>query len=422
MRRARFVLFLLLLAASGCDSDEKDPPRPAGTTVSVNVDSPVVTRGSMNGFIHSLSATEPADALVAPLAPRLWRSDLLRAPPGRATALGASYQVVLSDLWGYPANGWNGRGPPWADLGAWERFVRRLAREHRGQPVGWDIWNEPDGPTFWSGGRARFFRTYAVANRVLREELGTEVEIAGPSVSRWSPVWIEAFLDHCLAARCRISALTWHENLRPGDPIAGISQHLREGRSRFLDDPRYAALGVKEIHVNEYVGRAHRSLPGEAVAYLAELEEGGADLAARSCWSEADCAPAALGGLLDPGSGAPRAVWWAHRWYAQGAGARVRSAPGDDGVFVLASRPGAGEVQVLLGRVGSAGVGVELAVSGLPASGTARFTVDRVSGTGDRAARPERLRGGQVGIEDGRLRLSVPELGGHEAALITLVF
>ena len=418
------MLVLLLLTVPGCDSEpEPQPsPPPAEATVDVDAATPVSTRGSMNGFIHSLSATEPAETVVAPLAPRLWRSDLVRAPLERATALGARYQLVLSDLWGYPANGWNGRGPPWADLGAWERFVRRVARDHRGRSIGWDIWNEPDGATFWEGGRDRFLPTYAVANRALREELGAGVEIAGPSVSRWSPLWIEAFLDHCLAERCRISALSWHENLRPDDPIGAVSQHLREGRSRFVEDPRYSSLGMREIHVNEYVGREHRYLPGAAVAYLAELEDGGADLAARSCWSEADCAPAGLGGLLDPGSGAPRAVWWAHRWYARGAGARVRSSSDDDGVVVLASRPAEGEVQVLVGRVGSAPVGVELAVSGLPGSGTARFTVDRVSASGDRAARPERLNGGQVRIEDGRLRLSVPELGGHAVALVTLAF
>ncbi len=388
----------------------------------MQVDQPVPTQGSMNGFIHSLSATEPADDLVRPLAPRLWRSDLIRAPLDRALALGAHYQLVLSDLWGYPANDWNGRGPPWADLAAWEEFVRQVAREHEGEPISWDIWNEPNGPTFWSGGRERFFRTYAVANRALREELGEQIEIVGPSVSRWSPEWIEAFLDHCLAERCRLTALSWHENLRPDDAIADISEHLREGRSRFLDDARYAPLGMREINVNEYVGREHGKLPGEAVAYLAELEKGGADLAARSCWSEADCAPAALGGLLDPGRGAPRAVWWAHRWYAQGAGARVRSASGDDGVFVLASRPGDGEVQVLIGRGASAPVDVEVALSGLPPSRTAQFTVDRVSATEQGPSRPARRNGGQVRIEDGQLRLFVPELGGHEAALVTLVF
>ncbi len=120
---------LAATAVAGCERDEPLPPAPRpDATVTVQTGDVVQTRGSMNGFLHSLSATEPRDALVAPLAPRLWRSDLTRASPERARALGARYLVVLSDLWGYPKDGWNGRGPPWANLRRWERFVRATAR------------------------------------------------------------------------------------------------------------------------------------------------------------------------------------------------------------------------------------------------------------------------------------------------------
>ncbi len=381
----------------------------------------------MNGFIHSLSASEPRDDLVRPLAPRLWRSDLSRAPLGRARALGARYQLVLSDLWGYPSNDWNGRGPPWADLAAWERFVRRVARRHRGLPLSWDIWNEPNGPSFWSGGRARFFATYAVANRALREELGDRAEIVGPSVSRYSPEWIDAFLGHCAVARCRISALSWHENLRPEDPLEGIADHLADARSRVLADPRYADLGMSEIHVNEYVGAVDRYLPGEAVAYLSQLEAGGADLAALSCWTEEDCAPAGLDGLVAPAEDAPRAVWWAHRWYAQGAGARLRGESSNPSVAVLASAPAEGRVEVLLGHVGARSPGkavspvaVEVTLAGLPQSGRFRATIDRLPAAGDAAVVPQRVEDRELSVEGGALRLAVPALGAHEAALLTL--
>lgn len=427
---ARLTFFLLLAALAGCNSGESPkPPPPTGprATVTVEVDQRVPTRGSMNGFIHSLGATEPPDDLVAPLAPRLFRSDLIRASVDRAAELGARYQLVLSDLWGYPANGWNGRGPPWADLDGWERFVRGVARDHAGRSMSWDIWNEPNGATFWEGGRERFFRTYAVANRVLREELGPDVEIAGPSVSRWSPLWIEAFLARCLSESCRISALTWHENLRPDDPITEVSDHLRDARSRLMADPRYAPLGLTEIHVNEYVGREDRYLPGAAVAYFAELEDGGADLAALSCWNEADCGPAGLGGLL--AAGAPRSAWWAHRWYARGADTRVRSKSGSGGVTALASRPSPGEVEVLLGHVGprppsgeASPLSIDVAVKGLPASADAQVTIDRVGASGEAAANPERVDEREMKIRDGRLRVLVPELGAHEAALLSLAF
>ena len=170
----------------------------------------------MNGFLHSLSDTQPAQALVAPLAPRLWRSDLAQASLDRATRLGARYEVVLGNLWGYPREGWRGRGPPWADLGAWRRFVRSTARAHRDKPVMWDVWNEPDVKEFWVGGRKRFLRTYAVAARVLRAELGERAMIGGPSISRYSLAYLRAFLENCRRERCPVSFLSWHENLQTG--------------------------------------------------------------------------------------------------------------------------------------------------------------------------------------------------------------
>ena len=65
--------------------------------------------------------------------------------------------------------------------------MRDTARAQRGRPLMWDIWNEPDVRDFWRGGRRRLIRTYVVAARALREELGPGVVIGGPSISRYSP-------------------------------------------------------------------------------------------------------------------------------------------------------------------------------------------------------------------------------------------
>ena len=423
---AAIALGVLLLGGEGKE-EGPGPTPPADVRVTVSLSEAVRTRGSMNGFIHSLDGALPPDSRVVPLAPRLWRSDGLRAPIDRATGFGAGYQLVLSDLWGYPQSDWGGRGAPWRDLGAWERFVRRTARTHRGQPVQWDIWNEANDPGFWSGGRRRFFEVYSVANRVLRQELGPGVSIGGPSISRYAPRWLRAFLDHCLAARCRLDFLSWHENLEASDPLDSISAHLTDGRKQFLDQPRYAALGLGEIHVNEYVGREDRHLPGEAVAYLAQLERGGADRAARSCWSREDCSPAGLDGLLTA-DGSPRAVWWAHRWYADGLGSRVKSRSDDPAVAVLASAQAPGRAHVLLGHVAPRGSGarsaakaIEVALEGLGPRGRAQLTIDRVAAAGEAPVpRPERIAEREVEIDAGSLRLAVPALGVNEAALVRL--
>lgn len=430
-----------LALVTGCNTGERERPSPldappapataaaAPVEVRVETGSPAPVRASMNGFIHSLDADQPPNAMVVPLRPKLWRSDLLRAPVDRVRALGAEYEFVVSDLWGYPPTGWAGRGPPWADLGKWERFVRRLAREQAGEPIAWDIWNEPNNPAFWEGGSKRFFEVYAVANRVLNEELGPDAVIGGPSTSRYSPKWFTAMLDSCLAASCAIDFLAWHENLTPKDQLDSISEHLTDARARFLESERYAALGMRQIHVNEYVGLEDRYLVGETVAYLEQLERGGADRAARSCWTDEECSPPALGGLLAP-DGSPRGTWWVHRWYADGAATRVRSESSDPAVAVLAGSTTPGQAQVLLGHVtprpapatpqpDTTPVSLELA--GLPQGSGHSIRVERVPAAGQATVvRPEVLEERQVNGVQGVVRVELPPIGRHEAMRVIL--
>jgi len=426
------------LLGSGDEQTTRPPGAPlapeagrADVAVSASLDERVETRGSMNGFIHSLDATLPADDKVVSLAPRLWRSEPMRAPIDRAIAFGAQYQLVLSDLWGYPQSDWNGRGPPWRDLAAWEGFVRDTARAYRSRPVTWDIWNEPNDPGFWRGGQRRFLEVYSRANRVLREELGPEIVIGGPSISRYAPRWLAGFLDHCLAADCRVSFLSWHENLEPVDPLDSISAHLTDARRRFMEEPRYAPLGLREIHINEYVGKSDRYLAGETVSYVDQLERGGADRAARSCWSSQDCSPASLDGLLTPG-GVPRSVWWAHRWYAQGAKSRVRSESSHTTVPVLAAAEPT-RAQVLLGYAPRRGAleprapslkRVRLTLRGgvLRTAPRVHVRAEIVQGASGEEPEPtpllvvDRL----LEPEKGTLRLKLPELGLHEAMLVVV--
>jgi len=415
------IVAVALLVTGEAEHERTGPAPRADVTVTVSLDEPVRTRGSMNGFIHSLDATLPADDRVAPLAPRLWRSDGMRAPIDRATAFGARYQLVLSDLWGYPPSDWNGRGPPWRDLAAWERFVRATARASRGRPVIWDIWNEPNDPGFWSGGQRRFFDVYSRANRVLREELGPNVAIAGPSVSRYAPRWLRAFLGHCLAKSCRVRYLAWHENLEASDPLESISQHLADARKRFVEEPRFEALGLRDIHVGEYVGKSDRHLPGEAVSYLQQLERGGADRGARSCWSEEDCSAAGLDGLLTA-EGAPRATWWAHRWYADGEDSRVRAHSSHGALAALASAS-AGRAGVLLGnarhRAGASSRRVRLRLRGELATDV-RVRVERVLAGEAAMPEPEVVLDRELRSRDGELSVMLPSLPAHAAMRVSV--
>jgi hypothetical protein len=75
----------------------------------------------------------------------------------------------------------------------------------------WDIWNEPNFEIFWDGTREQFFETFAIAERIMREELGADARIVGPSTSTWRLDWIQGRADFCLQRGCRFDAVSWHD-------------------------------------------------------------------------------------------------------------------------------------------------------------------------------------------------------------------
>ncbi len=443
------VALVLVLRSGGSSEPEKagPPPRTAPPAATVPAPGPPVdvsvvadlgatpTRtASMSGFLHSLAQPNPPDAMISPLRPRLWRSVPTLAPPDRAIRLGARYQLVLSDLWGYPGSNWNGKGPPWLDLAGWERTVRAAARTMTGLSVEWDVWNEPDNPAFFTGTQDEYFRLYDVADRVLRQEVGPDVVVGGPSTTQARPEWLEGLLDHCRAAGCRVGFLSWHANLQPNEQITSITETLRRVRARVL--PRYSDIGLTRLEVNESVGPADQYRPGEILGFLHSMEAGGAAAAARSCWPALDgtdnCRNGTLEGLVTP-DGRPRSAWWAYRAYADGVDGRVPSRSSDPAVAVLAGgRAGSGgEAQVVLGRLdrvqpGAPPLELELTLNGVgqaPAlSGAKRVRVDvsLLPDSGEAPLPVPRPVSTQVVAVTGSVPIRVGALRPHEALVVRI--
>jgi xylan 1,4-beta-xylosidase len=277
---------------------------------------------SMNGFLHAVDHADPEHppvSMIAPLRPRLWRvGDWNRYT--RAVGSGAKVVFVLSDSYGYST-------PPYDDYTHWEDHVRSTARSHPDKDIVWDVWNEPDIPDFWQGTREQFFETYRRAYVILREELGPDVLISGPSLSNFDLDYIAEFLDYCIANGCQVNALSWHE--LNSYRISPIETHLQYAHQNIRNSPAYSELNVREIHINEVVGDSVQYSPGATVGSLCYLERGQADYAAKACWIPlsgepfGNCSNATLDGMLDPDTFQPRAVWWAHKIYADGVADRV---------------------------------------------------------------------------------------------------
>jgi xylan 1,4-beta-xylosidase len=238
-------------------------------------------------------------------------------------------------------------------------WVRQLARRFKGRGLFyWDIWNEPDFKIFWDGTREQFYETFAVAERALRDELGSDARIVGPSTTMWRLDWIQGLAEFCLQRGCRFDAVSWHDLPDDMRSLPRLSERVETTRA-LLSQPRYRALGVREFHVNEIMGHGIQFKPGAAVGYFSELEAARADVAIKSCWSDSrgreNCKGQTLDGLLDWATGQPRSLWHTWRAYADGRSSRVHSRSGNRLIEVLASRRSRrpGEAQLLVGNIGN---------------------------------------------------------------------
>jgi xylan 1,4-beta-xylosidase len=340
------------------------------------------------GFLHSLTDAAPSDVVLLPLRPTAWRGSEASASLDRVRSLGAKHTIILSDLWSsakwewqpfYRDHNW---GPPYIQLHHFGDWVRRIAQRFRRRGVlYWDIWNEPDQPAFWDGTKEDYFKTFAVAERVLREELGEKARIVGPSIGVWRPGWIRALADFCSRRGCRFDAVSWHELRSDIRSLPRLSERL--GKTRALLSHRRV-----EFHINEMMGRGVQYSPGALVGYFSELEDGGADVAIKSCWDESsgrsNCDEQTLNGVLDK-HGRPRAIWYTWRAYAEGQRTRRHSLSRDPRIAVIASKR-----SVLLGSLSNVPPEASVRLCGFRNVSHAALRIERHRDLGERAVRPTR--------------------------------
>jgi hypothetical protein len=442
--RMRLVLLVLVawsaaLGHATAQSAHSQSVLAPSATVTVDFARPLPATRSVVGLLHGLQASAPASRWIDPLRPALWRGSLFSAPFQRAAETGARYMLVVSDLWGYPGEGWRGRRPPWTDLDAWSDFVSGLAETAPATDVIWDIWNEPDNPYFWDGTEEQYLDTFVRAEEAIRRVLGPSAEIAGPSTSAFRPYWLSALAERCLLARCEVNVLTWHELPAGRSSIASIRDHLRLARRWLVDSPAYAPVGLRAIVINEVVGAADQLFPGELAGYYYALERGGADAAALACWRDPcgvdNCTSPSLDGLLDPRTLRPRATWWVVKAYADGVGARVWSRSSRTSLVTLASRRSVdcSRAEILLGYfdthdgTATQRIDVRIALRRLdhvPRLRQARALVvhrARIPATGEDPVTPLFCRlPSLVRVRDGSAVLTVHGLSLHEALVIGL--
>ena len=343
-----------------------------GETPVVSVDFAASVTGlkPMTGIIHGIGypTTNPASSFISPLNLSLWRVG--KQPNDyydRITGFGARFEFVTSDSYGYPRStnslylpGQNSSGST-TDWTAYDAFLNNELNiaQASGHIMIWEFWNEPDltfndpkTATAWPASQPQFFAAYARFAAAVRARFPTaqypNVLIAGPSPSSYNPAFLQAFFDYCKDHSVEVNVAAWHEfsadlRLVPGN-IASI-------RANFLNNPAYAALKLKEIHINEFLGAgADQCSPASLLANLYYFEDPQAnpDGVCKTCWgtqstpSVNSCFMVAgtLGDMLSADATQPLAIWWAYQRYAASIGTRVASTATDPHVLPIASRSG----------------------------------------------------------------------------------
>lgn len=342
--------------------------------------------------------------------------------------------------------GWEVERSPIRDYAAWEAHVRDVARKVSGYEfikdknydLVWDIWNEPDQPDkmFWRGTEAEYLEMFGRGAKALREVLGPQVKISGPCLTKYDVPYITRFLNFCKAEKITLDVLSWHE-LGVDSDIPSVTEHLRDARRRFVDNPAYRNLGIQRIQINESVGPSAKYMPAEILAYLNALERGGADGACRACWGDSrgvnTCYNATLDGILTPDSHQPLAAWRAYKVYAESVSSRVQSTASNPRIVSFGSRGNdeRASAQIVVGyfALGNSPAAVDIvlrllnvrSIPSLNRTAIARVRVERIPDAGEQPLPElERLAEMTLPVHNGAVEVRLGKIGLHEASIVTL--
>ena len=191
--------------------------------------------------------------------------------------------------------------PPTHDA-EWARLIGQLAR-HWVERYGVDevrkwlfeIWNEPNLPTFWTGTQAQYFDLYAGAARAIKA-VDSALVVGGPASA--ANAWIDDFLAFCARAAVPVDFVSTHHYPTdafgmPGDDT--VLQLAQSRRSVLRDEAATAKrqAGDKPLYYTEWSTSSNpfddlHDLPYAAAFIVKTVMEVRELVAAYSYWTFSD--------------------------------------------------------------------------------------------------------------------------------------
>lgn len=391
-----------------------------------------------SGFLHSFGASVPPDDTVVPLKPQMFRVRpdnqylFARGYYERIKSLGATIQILPNGVYNLLYTKDSEESPYWpgdnGDWTLWEELLETLATKIKmeGFDVQWDVWNEPDYPSYWKRSREQFFETWRRSVLQIRK-VDPFAVIVGPSIGTFDPKFMEEFLLYAKEHDVLPNVLSWHELAsRNAKEIQSHVEYMRHFMAQ-------NGIEINEISINEIVPRGGQFDPGTIVNHFAVLERVKVDSAAKSCWEEPSGVFNAwnysLDGLLTPPPEfGRRAAWWAYEGYASITGILVDVTPSES-LFIDGVAGYDSDEQVVRAIIGNAGNGesnVKIVFENMNAlqffaETKVRVLVKRIPATGVQILEePEIVIDDVVHVVDNTLAVVIPEFKSQEAYTVLI--
>jgi xylan 1,4-beta-xylosidase len=171
---------------------------------------------------------------------------------------GLKYDVIGTG-WSYPPKDYR----KWAEL-VFQWVTHCVGRYGRAEVERWywEVWNEPNGPAYWHGSPADFYKLHDYAVDAVRRALPT-ARVGGPDVAGSGGKFMEDFLTHCVSGTNFATGgkgtptdfLSFHAKGQPsfvdGHVRLGISAQLAEINRGFALIAAVPALKDKPIVIGE---------------------------------------------------------------------------------------------------------------------------------------------------------------------------
>lgn len=135
---------------------------------------------------------------------------------------GFKYELIEGG-WNYPPN----------DYKKWEELVYQWTKHNvekygRDEVLTWyfEVWNEPNGPSYWKGTPEEFYKTHDYAIAGVKRAL-PEAKVGGPDVAGSGGAFMDGFLKHVVSGKNYATGET-------GTPTDFLAFHAK-GTPKFID-------------------------------------------------------------------------------------------------------------------------------------------------------------------------------------------